>query len=138
MNCVAYSSFEGVSSAHRIVTTKIRLSLQRNAARTTTTAHYDWSLLNNLDNRDKYMLTIRNKCDAQQKTETHTPNDEYENFITPHLESAAKCIPAKQRAKPRVPWETLAVRKKRTDLKIASLHNRKNTTNINTQELKKA
>ena len=50
LNCQVYSSFEGVSSDHRIVTsTKIRLNLQRNAARTTTTVHYDWFLLNNRD-----------------------------------------------------------------------------------------
>ena len=40
-------------------------------------------------------------------------------------------IPIKQRAKPRVPWETLAVRKRRADKKIASLRNRRNLTNIN-------
>ena len=43
LNCEAYSSFEGMSSDHRIVTAKIRLSLRRKAARITT-AHYDWSL----------------------------------------------------------------------------------------------
>ena len=32
LNCEAYSSFEGASSDHRIVTAKIRLSLRRNAA----------------------------------------------------------------------------------------------------------
>ena len=31
MNCEAYSTFEGVSSDHRIVTAKIRLSLRKNA-----------------------------------------------------------------------------------------------------------
>ena len=31
MNCKAYSSFEGVSSDHRIVTAKLRLSLRKNA-----------------------------------------------------------------------------------------------------------
>ena len=45
LNCKAYSSFEGVSSDHLIVTAKIRLSLRRNATRTTTTVHYDWALL---------------------------------------------------------------------------------------------
>ena len=39
MNCKAYSSFEGVSSDHRIVTAKIRLSLRKNATRTATTKH---------------------------------------------------------------------------------------------------
>ena len=47
LNCEAYSSFEGVSTDHRIVTAKIRLSLRKNAKRTATTKHYDWALLNN-------------------------------------------------------------------------------------------
>ena len=41
MNCEGYSSFEGVSFDHRIVTAKIRLSLRKNAKRTATTKHYD-------------------------------------------------------------------------------------------------
>ena len=81
LNCEAYSSFEGVSSDHRIVTANIR----KNATRTTTTVHYDWGLLNNRHIRDKFALAQRNKFDAQQeKTETHTPNDEYENFNNAH------------------------------------------------------
>ena len=72
-----------------------------NAARTTTTLHYDWSLLNNRDIRDKYTFTLRNKFDALQEiSETPIPNDEYENFVNAHLEAAAECLPTKQRAKP--------------------------------------
>ena len=85
LNCEAYSSFANMSSNHRIVRAKIRLSLRRNATRTTTTVHYDWALLNNRDIRDKYALALRNKYDAlQEKTETHTPNDRYENFVNAH------------------------------------------------------
>ena len=51
LNCEAYSSFEGVSD-HRIVAAKIRLSLRKNATRTTNTVQYDWSLLNNKHVRD--------------------------------------------------------------------------------------
>ena len=76
LNCPAYSSFEVVSSDHRIVTAKIRLSLQKNTTRTTAIVYYHWSLINNRDIRDKYALTLRNKFDALQKTEKHTPNDE--------------------------------------------------------------
>ena len=47
-------------------------------------------------------------------------------------------MPIKQRTKSRVPWETLAVRKKGPDAKTASLRNGGNPTNINTQKLKKA
>ena len=53
INCEAYFSFEGVSSDHRIVTAKIRLSLQRNTTRTGTTKLYDWIHLKNRDIRDK-------------------------------------------------------------------------------------
>ena len=86
MNCEAYSSFEGVSTDHRIVTAKIRLSLRKNAKRTATTKHYDWVLLNNRDIRDKYVLELRNRFETlQEKTEKSTPNDEYENFVNAHL-----------------------------------------------------
>ena len=50
----------------------------------------------------------------------------------------AECIPTKQKkAKPRVQWETIAVRKKRADVKTASKCNRKNPTNTNALKLKK-
>ena len=47
LNYEVYSSFEGVSSNHRIVTAKIRLSLRRIATRTRTTVYYDWPQINN-------------------------------------------------------------------------------------------
>ncbi len=95
---------------HRIVTAEIRLSLRKNATRTTTTIPYEWALLNNKYIRDKYVIALRNKFNAlQEKTETRTPNDEYENFVNAHQEVAAKYIPTKHTTKSRVPWETLAV-----------------------------
>ena len=135
VNCEAYSSFEGVSSDHRIVTAKIWLSLQNNATWTMTTVHDDWALLDYRDIRDKYAISLRNKFDAlQEKTETCTPNDEYENFVSAYLEAVAEYIPTKQRTK----WETLAVREKHADMKTASKCNRKNPNNTNALKLKKA
>ena len=139
INCEAYSSFEGVSSDHRIFKTKIRLSLRKNTTRTGTTKHYDWSLLNNRDIRDKYVVELRNRFETlQEKTEKGTPTDEYENFVNAHLEAAAKCIPIKPRTKYRVPWETLAVREKCAHVKTASKSYRKNPTNRNARKLKTA
>ena len=130
MNCEAYSSFKSVSSDHRIVTAKIRLSLRKNATRTATTKHYDWALLNNRDIRDKYVLELRNRSETlQENTEKGTPNDEYENFVNAHLKAAAKCIPIKPRTKYRVPWGTLTVREKRAHVKTAPKSHRKNPTN---------
>ena len=134
MNCEAYSSFEGVSSDHRIVTAKIRLSQRKNAKRTATTKHYDWALLNNRDIRDKYILELRNRFETlQEKTEKSIPNDEYENFVNAHLE-----VPTKLKTKYRVPWETLAVRENRALVKTASKNYRKNPTNTNALKLKTA
>ena len=81
--------------------------------------------------------TLRKKFDANQEiSETTAPNDKYENFVNAHLEAVVECMPTKPRAKPRVLWETLAVRKKRADVKTASKCNRRNPININAQKLK--
>ena len=137
MNCKAYTSFEGVSTDHRIVTAKIRLSLRKNANRTKTSVLYEWAPLKSKDIRDKYTLALRNKYDSlQQQTETHTPNEEYDNFINTHLEVAAEFIQTKQ-SKYRVRWETLAVREKRADMKTTSKRNRKNPNNTNALKLEK-
>ena len=131
-------NFKGVSSDHRIVTTKIQLSLRRNATQAATTKQYDRALLNNWDIKDKYVLALRKKFDALEKTEIRTPNDEYENFVNAHIEAAAKCIPTKLRTKSRVSWETLAVREKCANVKTASKCNRKNPTSANALKLKRA
>ena len=110
-----------------------------NATQTSTTVHYDWSLLSNRDIKGKHALELRNKYDAiQEKTETHTPNEEYDNYVNAHLEVAVGFIPTKQRTKSRIPWETLAVREKHSDVKSASKCNNKNRTNANVLKLKKA
>ena len=87
---------------------------------------------NNKDISDKYTITLRNKFDALQEiSETLTPNDEYETFVNACMEAAAECIPTKLRAKHGVSWEILAVKKKRDDMKTASLRNKRNPTNAN-------
>ena len=95
--------------------------------------------MNNKEIRNKYVTALRNKFDAlQERTEIRTPNDEYEDFVNDHLEAAAKYIPTKHRTKFRVRWVTLAIRKKRANMKTASKCNRKNLTNANVLKLKKA
>ena len=46
-----------------------------------------------------------------------TSNDEYENFVNAHMEAAAECLTTKLLATHIVPWETLAVKKKRENVK---------------------
>ena len=100
LNCVAYSSSERVSSSHRTVTVEIPLSLCRYTTQTTRTMHFAWSLLNNRNISDEYMITLRNKFDALQEiSETLTPNDKYENFVNAHMEAVAEWILTKLRTK---------------------------------------
>ena len=87
-----------------------------------------------MDIRNKYTLILINKFEALQEiSEKPTPNDEYENFVNAHLEAAAECIPTKQRAKPRVLWETLAVIKS-----VQTWNPLPNPTNTNALKPKKA
>ena len=82
---------------------------------------------------------MRNRFQTlQDKTEIRTQNDEYENFVNAHLEAATNFIPTKPRTKYRVPWETLAAREKRADVKTVSKYYRKNPTNTNALKLKNA
>ena len=53
------------------------------------------------------------------------------------MKAAAECIPRKPRAKCRIPWESLVLKKKKDNMKIASLLNKRNLTNANIQKLKK-
>ena len=54
------------------------------------------------------------------------------------MKEATECITTKLKAKNRVPWETLATKKKHENIKMASLCNERNPTNANIQKLKKA
>ena len=100
LNCETYSSLEGVSYYHRIVTAKMCLNLCRNTIQTTKTTHYALLSLNNRDIINEYMITLRNKFyTLPEISEKLFPNDKYENFVNTHMEAAAECIPTKVRAK---------------------------------------
>ena len=106
-------------------------------ARTQTakTSHYDWSSHNNRDISNKYSIAVRNKLSNLQEI-SETLN--YENFVNDHTEAAAECIQTKPKAKHKLPWDTLGVRKKQDNVKTASLCSKRNSANVNAQKLKKA
>ena len=74
---------------------------------------------------NQYAVTVRKTFDSLQETsERYARNGEYENFITASMEAAATCIPIKPRANCRIPMESIEVREKRDNMKIASLRNK--------------
>ena len=108
-----FSSFEEVSFDYWIVSAKICMSLRRNKKQTIKTTSYDWFTLTNWDTSSQYTATVRNKFDALQETsKRHTRDDEYENFVTAHIEAVSESIPTKPKAKYRVPWESIAKKNK--------------------------
>ena len=91
LNCEAYSFGGGI----------ILVKIHRNLC-------YDLSSLTTRDISNKYTVTVRNKFDTYQEiwfdtlqkiSETHTPYDEYENFLTDKMEAAAEYIPTKPNVK---------------------------------------
>ena len=54
------------------------------------------------------------------------------------MEVAAECIPTTERAKCKIPWESLVVRMNQGNFKKASLPKEGNSTNANALKLKKA
>ena len=83
------------------------------------------------------MVTVRIKFfNLQETSETPTPNDKHENFITTDIE-AAECIPTKPRVKCRVHWESIVVREKQNNMKKAFLLNKRNLTNANVYKYEK-
>ena len=76
---------------------------------------------------NEYTVNVRNKFDTVQETfESHTPNDNYEKFVTVDKEVATEDIATKP----------IAVREKR-DMKKVYLLTKRNPTNANVQKLKK-
>ena len=81
------------------------------------TTRYYWSSLIHSDISNEYTVTVRNKFDTPQEISgTHTPNDEYENFVIAHMEAAAESIPTKPRDVCKVPQELLVVKKKQDNM----------------------
>ena len=136
LNCEAYSSFEGVSSDHQIVVAKIWLSLWKNTTRTTNIVHYDWSLLNNRDIRDKYTLTLWNKFDALQKHILRMTNMRISSM--PTLKQQLNAYQLNKELNVEAHGRHQQLEKKHADVKTTSKCSRKNSTNTNALKHKKA
>jgi len=122
LNCEAYSSFSSVNSDHRIVSAKIRLSLRANKNISNREPPFNWSCLK-MDNDicSHYTVEVKNRYAAlQEQNDTLSPNEEYNNFIIAHQESAKLHIPLKPKVRKRVPWESKDIEEKRDKVREAA------------------
>ena len=121
-NCRAYNTFTTVGSDHRIVTTKIRLTLRANKRRKETSTRHDWSYLTtDRDISTQFTLSLRNRYAILQNNNAgDTATNSYKNFEQACKEAAQECIPAKTRTKRRNAWESEEISKLRKEVQTAA------------------
>ena len=97
-NCEAYHSLEGISTDHRIVLLKIKLSLRANKKKSNTKIAYNWEhLINNEDLQNQFSTSLRNRYNILQHEDTNeSANNAYQNFVKTHKETAEMPIPQKE------------------------------------------
>ena len=97
-NCEAYHSLEGISTDHRIVSLRIKLSLRANKKKSYTKITYNWEhLINNEDLQNQFSTSLRNRYKILQHEDTNeSANNAYQNFVKTHKETAEMPIPQKE------------------------------------------
>ena len=136
----AYDPLSTVYSGHKIVVTKLRLSLLANGKTTAKRTSFDWHCFSTSHSvREAYTVEVKNRFEAlYELEEKHTVNDLYTTMIEAQMDAAEKCIPKKKRVKKRVPWEKELVKEKKNELKKAYLKNKRPPNSDNANYLKQA
>lgn len=120
LNCEPFSSFSSLSSDHRIIIAKIRLSLRSNKLKTAKSPRYDWKKLRDQNLANQFKITLSNRYQSlQDESNEITANSSYRNFETACAFAADELIPSRRKAKQTVPWESEDILQKRADLKAA-------------------
>ena len=98
LNAEAYNIFASVASDHRIVSARVRLSLQKSKTLARKKLH-DWNLFRTDSNLQKlHSIEVHNRFQPLE-IENESATERYERFITDHKEAAVKIIPVKKKAK---------------------------------------
>ena len=94
-NSEGYNFYSSCGGDHRVVVSKLRLSLRKRQS-TPRKVKYDWSKLKDETVQERYTVTIRNKFDAL-RIEGETINQQYDRFIKANNETAEELIPKVER-----------------------------------------
>ena len=102
MLCEAYNTFFAVGSDHRILTTKLRLSLRQSKSSTVKKVRYNWSkLLTGSNIKELYTVEVSNRFQAflDLEEDVNSSNTINNNIISAHDETAKNHIPVKNKVK---------------------------------------
>ena len=98
LNTEAYNTFASVGSDHRIVSTRMRLSLRKSKTMPRQKQH-NWELLRTDNNLQKlYTVEVHNRFQPLEEVD-ESATDRYQRFVNAHKEAAEKVIPLKKRTK---------------------------------------
>ncbi|XP_072050064.1 uncharacterized protein [Amphiura filiformis] len=96
LNAEAYNTFASVGSDHRIVTSRIRLSLRKTKTLPRGKNH-DWkTLCSDSKLQELYTVEVHNRFQPLEEME-ETATERYERFIKANREAAEKVIPVKKK-----------------------------------------
>ena len=98
-NSEAYNSFKTIGSDHRVVSSKLRLSLRvpLRVPRKTKKIIYDWKLFTqSFELQQHYTITVKN---TYHVLEDDGNNLSFSNFVTANKEGMEECLPKRSRKK---------------------------------------
>ena len=102
MNAQAFNSFTSVGSDHRIVSTRVRLSLRAPRQKVDKKIKYTWKALeSDLGLQDRYTIEVRNRF---QILEEESATSMYQHFIDAHNEAAKMVLPPLPKSKKQRPY----------------------------------
>ena len=89
-DCQAYDPLSTVYSDHKIVVTKLRLSLLANGKTTARRTSFDWHCFSTSHSvREAYTVEVKNRFEALYEIkEKHTVNDLYTTMIKAQMDTA--------------------------------------------------
>ena len=91
MDTQAFNSFTSVGSDHRIVSTRVRLSLRASRPKVERKVKYIWKALETDKGlQEKYTIEVRNKFQILEEEESATSR--YERFINAHEDAAKEVL----------------------------------------------
>ena len=101
VNSEAYSTFASTGSDHRIVSSKIRLSLRANGTTPPRRTMYDWSCFKgDPQMQEKYTVLVKNRFQALQDQEDElNVTQKYDCFVKANAEATSNLVPTQKRRK---------------------------------------
>ncbi|KAJ8384488.1 hypothetical protein AAFF_G00205090 [Aldrovandia affinis] len=94
LNAESYSTFDSVGSDHRVVSTRVRLSLR--VPKPSPRIHHDWEAFSRSpDLQARYTMEVRNRFQLLAMEEG--PSTAYERFVAANVEATRECVPTTER-----------------------------------------